>query len=524
MTGVSTLPASTIGSQRFAVCVAWREAARITIGAALIMLAVAVNRAPTVFTDSDDYYELGRQIVTDVAAHLNPAPAPVLSVEEAADAAQVAEDRHMGHSQMASRSSAYALFLYPLEVIGTLWLVTAVQALLVAWLVRTLWRAAVPDAPPWHYLAGMALLAGGTTLPFFAGFAMPDIFAGMVVLGTALLTLYWQALGTAYRWAVGVVLAMALAVHMSHLLLGITLFPLALGALWRVSAVRAGGRELGALAAALVAAWLFNAAYVRIDQIQTGELLRRQPFLAARVLADGPGRDYLRRACATAKPYVLCSFAAEPLDDSEVILWSDQAADGVFLRSDYATRLELEDEELPFVRAVIADNPGGVAAAALRNWWRQLVTYQVEEPVRDPEYYLTDEYWKDTFLPEMIRGVADCGPAGDRCPSRMTPARSSKWHGTGLVIAGLAITGVWWRQRGLPSGPARRQLTATVVLLLGGVMLNAAVCGILSGPFARYEARLVWLVPLAALLLVSALFGQQGGEEAGDERLDAKGA
>ena len=494
------------------------------LGAALILLAVAVNRAPTVFTDSDDYYELGRQIVTDAGAYLNPAPAQLLSEEEAAEAAQRAEDRHIGHSQMASRSSSYALFLYPLEVLGTLWLVTAAQALLVAWLVRTLWRVAVPGAPPWHYLAAMALLAAGTTLPFFAGFAMPDIFAGIAVLATVLLALYWQALGNVQRWAVGAVLALALAVHMSHLLLGLTLLPLALVALWRLGRLEAGRWGLGALAGALAAAWLFNAAYVRIDQMQTGELLRRQPFLTARILADGPGRDYLRRACATATPYVLCRFAAEPLNDSEVILWSDQAADGVFLRSDYETRIQLEDEEGRFVRAVIADNPGGVAAAALRNWWRQLKAYQVEEPVRDPQYYLTDEYWKDTLLPTMILGVAECGPAGDRCPSRMTPALSWAWHGAGLALAVLAIAGVWWRRDALPAGPARQRLAATVVLLLGGVVLNAAVCGILSGPFARYEARLVWLVPLAALLLLSALFGQQGGEEAGDERLDTERA
>ena len=36
------------------------------------------------------------------------------------------------------------------------------------------------------------------------------------------------------------------------------------------------------------------------------------------------------------------------------------------------------------------------------------------------------------------------------------------------------------------------------------VALNAAVCGVLSGPFARYEARLLWLVPAAALLLRAA--------------------
>lgn len=481
----------------------WRAVVEVVFAATLLMLAVAANRVPSVFTDSDDYYELGRQIVSGVDAWLHPAPPAILSEEEAAEAAQTAEDRHMGHTQMASRSAAYALFLYPLEVLGTLWLVTAAQALLVAWMVRELWRAAVPEAPPGHYLLGMALLAAATPLPFFAGFAMPDVFAGIAVIAVVLLAIYWRAASAVARWSVGAVLVLALAVHMSHLLLGIVMLPVAAAVLWRAGALRSGRPALVAIAATLVAAWMFNAAYVRIDKIATGELLRRQPFLTARILADGPGRTYLRRACAEGEHYTLCRFAHEPLDDSEDILWSDRTTDGVFLRSDYATRLKLEDEETRFVLAVIADDPLGVAGAALRNWGRQLGAYRVEEPLRDPQYYLTDEYWKDTFLPEMINGAADCGPAHDRCASRMTPHFSALWHGAGIALAAAVIAGMWWR-RGRAQSSEERKLDAAVWLLIAGVVLNAAVCGILSGPFARYEARLIWLLPLAAMLMVSA--------------------
>jgi len=40
-------------------------------------------------------------------------------------------------------------------------------------------------------------------------------------------------------------------------------------------------------------------------------------------------------------------------------------------------------------------------------------------------------------------------------------------------------------------------------LVLFGVVLNAAVCGMLSGAQDRYQARVVWLVPLLALIAVS---------------------
>jgi hypothetical protein len=37
-------------------------------------------------------------------------------------------------------------------------------------------------------------------------------------------------------------------------------------------------------------------------------------------------------------------------------------------------------------------------------------------------------------------------------------------------------------------------------LVLAGVVLNAAVCGVLNGIYDRFQARVVWLVPLLALV------------------------
>ena len=464
---------------------------QVFAAALMLVMAVAVDRSPTVFTDSDDYYELGRRIVADLHGVFLTKPPPELSPEETA---QRAEDLHMGHSQMASRSAAYALLLYPLDVLGTLWLVTLVQALLVAALVRALWRTLVPDAPAGHYLLGMAALAVASTLPFFAGFAMPDIFAPIVVLTMALLVLKGRG-----GWLLAL-LALAVAVHGSHLLLALVMLPVAALAL---RYLKASYRPLVLVGVAIIAAWGFGTAYVQIDLMQTGEQLRRQPFLTARLLADGPGRDYLRHACATGRPFVLCSFKHEPLDDSEDILWSDLPATGVFLRSDFATRIALEDEEMRFALGTIAHDPAGVVAAAFRNWGRQLAAYHVEEPVRDPVYYLTDDYWGETYLPQMIRRVAECGPAGNRCALRMTPALSRVLHGGVIAVALLAIGWLSWRRAG-PIDDQRRRMLVAVALLIIGVIFNAAVCGILSGPFARYEARLMWLIPLAAMLMLSA--------------------
>jgi hypothetical protein len=47
-------------------------------------------------------------------------------------------------------------------------------------------------------------------------------------------------------------------------------------------------------------------------------------------------------------------------------------------------------------------------------------------------------------------------------------------------------------------GATSEQRNFAIVIVLGVFVLNPLICGALSEPFARYEARVVWLVPFAA--------------------------
>ncbi len=479
----------------------WPSWLIVLAGAALILAVVAGFGRPTVFTDTDDYYALGLELATDAGL---VAP-PDLSD---ADVAQAKIDAHMGHTQMGSRSAVYGVFLWLLESAGTLWLVAAAQALAVAWVVAALWRAAVPDRPR----VGAAVVVGGlallTPLPFFTGFAMPDIFAGVAVIAAALLLIYPDRIGRGERLGLSALLVFAMAVHTSHVLMMTVMLVVGGIALVALKGDRPTMlRRLGGVLAAIVVAVALNSLYGIGIRLSTGEPLRNQPFLTARLLADGPGRDYLRHACAAGERYTLCRFARKPLSDSEDILWSDLPGTGVFMLSDYATRMQLEDQEGRFVLGTLAYAPVAQAAASLQNWGRQLAMVFVDDPVRDPAYYLTDPYWRQTNLPPMIARIARCGPRHDQCRSRLTVPASKVWHGA-VAVLGLAAVAAAFARHG---GRLPRRLIAVSGFLLGAVLVNAAVCGMLSGPFARYQARIVWLVPLAAALLLA---GRREGDVA----------
>ncbi len=475
----------------------------VLAGAALIMAMVAAFGHPTVFTDTDDYYSLGHDLAVD-AGIIAP---PELSD---ADAAQAKIDAHMGHTQMASRSAVYGIFLFAVEAAGTLWLVTLVQALAVAWVVATLWRVAVPGRPRWGAVAAVAVVTLLTPLPFFTGFAMPDIFAAVAAVAAVLLLIYPDRIGRGERRGLAALLVFALAVHTSHILLAVVLVAVG-GVILLVLDVerRAVVRRLGLLVGLIAVAVAANSVYGIGVRLTTGEPLRNQPFLSARLLADGPGRDYLRHACASGENYALCRFAHKPLADSEDILWSDLPATGVFMLSDYPTRVKLEDQEGRFVLGTLAYAPGAQLVASLKNWGRQLAMVFVDDPVRDPVYYLTDPYWRQTNLPLMIARVENCGPRHTLCRSRLTVPASKMWHGAVAVAAILAVAAALLARR--RSAPPRR-LVAAAAFLIAAVVVNAAVCGILSGPFARYQARIVWLVPLVAVLLVAGRGTHDEGE------------
>ena len=68
-----------------------------------------------------------------------------------------------------------------------------------------------------------------------------------------------------------------------------------------------------------------------------------------------------------------------------------------------------------------------------------------------------------------------------------------------LVALGLTAALLWHDRR----RPARA-LHALVALVLLAVFLNAGITGVISGPFARYQARLIWLIPALAGIVAAA--------------------
>jgi hypothetical protein len=63
-----------------------------------------------------------------------------------------------------------------------------------------------------------------------------------------------------------------------------------------------------------------------------------------------------------------------------------------------------------------------------------------------------------------------------------------------FALAFFFLRGRYARVQGL------KPLELLTGLVVFGVLANAAICGIMSGPHDRYQARVAWLIPAMALI------------------------
>lgn len=491
-----------------------RSYVQVILGAIALLAVVALNGRPSVFTDTDDYYAQGRGAAHAVKPVVQAIVRPILhawGADDDADYRAAAADED--HTSMAARSPYYGIFLYGTYRIGGLWLTATLQALACAFTLFALMRGLFGRPTPLAYLGVMVFVAAATTLPFFAGFAMPDVLAALGAAATVALALFWDGYSRAERFGlVGVILG-SLWSHTSHILLEILLIVALVPLYWltRVK-LRDGALRLGLLLACIVSAIGSDMAYHQVVLMRTGEDLHRPPFLTARVLADGPGRLWLRQACQHANPYVLCAYKRDPLDNSDEILWADDPARGIFNASKIKTRILLDEEEKSFVIAAVTHYPVEQLAASLSNWWDQLNMVDLAEPLRDPGYYFTNVYWRDTSLPGLIPGGKACLKQPKLCRPQLNVITLWWWH-RGVILASLAfllwrltrpdmVSALLSRDPAPPGG--RRAFLAATALILYALLVNSAVTGILSGPFSRYNSRIIWLAPALAAMLLGA--------------------
>lgn len=495
------------------------------LGAAMLMWTAVANGRPPVFTDTALYYAQGEylfealHLVSPAQAVSPPGDPTALPATPGAPSISASID--------GARSPLYGAPVYALQRLGGLWLVAFAQAWVAAGMIYLLYRASAPAATRWGYLALMAGLAALTPLPFFASWIMPDVFAGVAGCGLLLILVYGDRLGRARLAGAAVLTAYGLAVHRSNLLdacavaiAALLLLRLA-GTPWR----RVIGRFAILAAIAMGASLATALAYMPI-RARAGEPIGSPPFLSARVLADGPGRIFLRQTCAVRPTrFVLCAFQDRPLANSDQILWSNRRRNAVFLAAGPAMRLDMEHQDTGFAEAEVLAEPVGQAWASAGNAVQQFTRAYVDDPLKAQGFYVADPYWRHTVLPRIVPDASACQQPG-ACAPHVSKAASRLLEEIGLAastailawrLSARDVRDILRRRTNCDWREPRVRLLVAFGLVASLLIANAIVCGVLSGPFPRYQARIVWLLPMMAGLSI-AVAGWRRRRVKSDER------
>ena len=529
--------------ETFQTPLAWLRGLAVLAAAAVMTWTALANGGPFFTPDTEAYVRgpdvavvklFGERFSTPWA-RMQPPGAPVAATSDVKPRRSY-DDKEV----LAGRSIYYGALAYLGQLAGGFWLTVFVQGLAVAWLTDILLRAAGRRSLG-DYATAMAVLAFATSAPFFAADLMPDIWSGVVIGALALLFAFPQRLRWPDRTVLGAMTVFAAMAHNSHVLiiagmlaagLGVRLMLGGAGRPWRLRSLPWPMLGVGGLsiAAALAGTMLFSA----MVKHSVGAPPITPPFLTARVVADGPGRLYVREHCKQ-HPFAICAFADRlGATDTDGLLWDVNPKTGVFAVATPAQRRALATEQTRFAVASTLAHPWMQAQASARNVALQLVQTDLD-----------DFDYKPNVLAELKADL----PAGHRARMERSLAARRGWPIAELwaeqaAVLWLAAGMIAWAalQRGAPSRPsssgssgprpAASQAAATrqrplrgwlcprdkpeddgrgggsvpFALMAGaGVLANTLACGVLSDLYGRYQARAIWMLPLAAVVLALPL-------------------
>ncbi|GEN62998.1 hypothetical protein [Acetobacter oeni] len=477
----------------------WRNSFLITlVGAIILFVPTLLNRDVFFYWDTPTYINgAGAGVMRLLGDHAWLMPA--VSQENPYPTAPGGIISTRGGVYLAGRSVYYGALLFASILAGSLMIAAAVQALVVSFTILLFFRAFLPGRVG-YALVCMAVLTIVTPLGYFTGLMMPDIFASVTILLIVTLLCGWDRLSRGDRMAAFVILSFAMLAHNSHpplaVLLVMTGYAFArLGRLPRAPLIRPAMLVLAAVCVGLTGEVVFT----RVATHAVGSPPVRLPFLSAHLQEMGPGTTYLKNHCPQAH-FEICNDRVKLPVDWRDFMFSTSPATGVFALAGAPAKRRISDEQVTFALAVLKDQPVATVMGLSAAFAEQLAMFRVQE------IYILDAV-APRLPPKESRRAMQSVVAS---PGDLEQVLTAVTY-TALILSVLVLAVIIVRTRTSRSaaGPGT-QLWPATALVIAGLAINAAVCGIVASPYDRFQARVIWLLPLLALVHLAAR-GQASG-------------
>jgi hypothetical protein len=392
---------------------------------------------------------------------------------------------------LPGRSALYGTFLAA-GLRLDFWPVIVIQAAVTLWVVLLMLRAVVGPVRPQVAFGVILLAALVSALPWYASHLMPDIFVPLAVVCLYLLAFTRDRLRRHEAAGLSVVAAVAIAFHMSILALSVALIAIfACSTLVGLSRPRLGLPIIVILAGVLLSLVSNFAIAGRFAFTPGGT-----HFAFGRLVQDGIIARYVNEHCPSAK-LAICGYAQELPDNADGWLWG---WNGPFYKLGGWDGYEAEARSI--MRDTLRLYPIEHLKTAVSAALQQLVSFRTGEGINANDLHHALPVL-EKLAPNMMPRV--------RAAAQQNNAFDFTWinrlHLPAAYLAALILVFTLFRRRDFST--EARTLAATVLLALAA---NAAICGVLSNPNDRYQARMVMLLPLA----VAAVLLSHKARRAGD--------
>lgn len=451
-----------------------------------------LNGQPLLLDDSGSYLRGGGVGFAAVLAMINewiasffPSASPSGPIADASST-KIAASAIAGSG--GARSVVYSLASYLLRAPGNSMTILALaQAGCVAFLVVKTQILMAPHARVSFRFGAVAALASCTGAAWYVSTAMPDIFAGILILAVLLLTLFFERLSMRSRLVLIIVIAVAITVHASHLPIALAMLVAGVFADWIVKRRQTTllFRRSAWLAAPLLlgVGVLLATSYVGFGEASLAP--KRYPITLARSVNDGPGLWHLQKHCATER-YAVCEvFGKEIPRGIDQFLWGP---DGVRMRATPDQMERIRAEEMIIVQRASLEYP-------MAQIWRAGVN-------------LGDQLWSMGLSGLRFGNVLVDAQNGRLEMAKGRPDWPELRHWSEMLnyfsfFASLVCIAAVWKR-------LDRTEIGAIALTATGLIVNAGVCGILSAVTDRYQGRVAWVLPAVMLAILLRLYASRG--------------
>lgn len=407
------------------------------------------------------------------------------------------------------RPFTYGLFLNFFSLKFSLWLVIFVQNMLVAFCILELFIILIPNQKYFNgwYLGTLWILTFVTGIGWYSNQIMPDIFTPVCVMLIAILVLEKET-GYLKKGIFAVILSYSLTTHFSNLWMGAVLMvalfvtKIVFGKYVKENLFHISFKKLFFIATIIVSAWILLPCINLICEKKFILSKGSHVFLMAHLDDTGILKKFLDDKCNTPdfKECRLCMYKDSLPGELSEFMWSGKIVEktGGWLGSEKEynriIRGTLIHPRYLFLNIYKSFTYGCIQLA--NNDIGQGLTAYTED---SPPYGQIKWHFRDEL-------------------NNYLNSRQNKWNGATLnfttlnifhrillIISLLFIIAIF-------TTPIREtiqpELITFIIIFLLAIIINAFVTGGLNAPCERYQARIVWLLPLALFILMGTISGK----------------